>query len=118
MLALFAGTGGLPPALLGRLAMRPLVCALDGHPPDGVAPDIVFRIETLGTLLADLRARRDRGLFRRGGVAPRDRPRGHRRGDGCRWCRFCNGRCGGRRRRAARGDRGFRGGRACGARRA
>jgi hypothetical protein len=57
MLALFAGTGGLPPALLARLGTRPLVFSLDGHAPQGIAPDIVFRVERLGTLIADLKAR-------------------------------------------------------------
>jgi len=56
MLALIAGTGDLPPALIERLATRPLVCALQGFGP-AVTPDITFRIEQLGTFLSDLRAR-------------------------------------------------------------
>lgn len=58
MLALFAGTGALPAAIL---AQRPeaLVCEMAGVPvsaPEG-AIRIGYRIETLGTLLAELRAR-------------------------------------------------------------
>lgn len=56
MLALIAGTGELPPALLARLTLRPLVCALAGFRP-AVTPDITFRIEHLGSFLADLRVR-------------------------------------------------------------
>ena len=56
MLALIAGTGDLPPALVARLPQRPLVCALAGFRP-AVTPDITFRIERLGSLLVDLKAR-------------------------------------------------------------
>ncbi len=56
MLALIAGTGNLPPALLARLPQRPLVCALAGFTPQ-ITPDVTFRIEHLGSFLADLRAR-------------------------------------------------------------
>jgi DUF1009 family protein len=56
MLALIAGTGDLPPALVARLAARPLICALDGFRP-AVTPDLTFRIEQLGSFLADLKAR-------------------------------------------------------------
>ncbi len=56
MLALVAGTGALPVALLARLTERPLVCALAGFRP-AVTPDVTFRIEHLGSFLADLRAR-------------------------------------------------------------
>lgn len=60
MLALIAGTGALPATLYARLAadgVAPLVCMLDGFTPDiaGVTPKS-FRLETLGTLLADLKA--------------------------------------------------------------
>ncbi|WP_432256171.1 LpxI family protein [Limimaricola sp. AA108-03] len=58
MLALLAGTGTLPGAIL---AERPgaLVCEMAGVPvtaPEGTER-LGYRIETLGTLLADLRAR-------------------------------------------------------------
>ncbi|MEO1640436.1 MAG: UDP-2,3-diacylglucosamine diphosphatase LpxI [Pseudomonadota bacterium] len=56
MLALIAGTGDLPPALIARLPERPLVCALQGF-TSSVTPDITFRLETLGTFLEDLRER-------------------------------------------------------------
>lgn len=56
MLALIAGTGDLPPALVARLPERPLICALAGFMPS-VTPDITFRIEHLGSFLADLKAR-------------------------------------------------------------
>lgn len=60
MLALIAGTGGLPGALLERLEGVPvLLCEVAGHPadcPEGV-PRLVFRFEGLGRLLADLKRR-------------------------------------------------------------
>lgn len=57
MLALIAGTGALPAEIVSHLPRPPLVCALAGHEPDGLDADIVFRIETVGTLLADLASR-------------------------------------------------------------
>ncbi len=56
MLALIAGTGDLPPALIARLGERPLVCALEGFDP-AITTDVRFRLEHLGTFLADLGAR-------------------------------------------------------------
>jgi UDP-2,3-diacylglucosamine hydrolase len=56
MLALIAGTGDLPPALLARLEERPIVCALQGFAPQ-ITPDITFRIEHLGSFLAHLTVR-------------------------------------------------------------
>lgn len=56
MLALIAGTGDLPVAIHAALPEKPLVCALDGFVPK-LAPDITFRIEHLGSFLADLKAR-------------------------------------------------------------
>ena len=56
MLALIAGTGDLPPALVARLPQRPLICAMRGFAPN-LAPDITFRMEHLGSFLTDLRAR-------------------------------------------------------------
>lgn len=53
MLALIAGTGDLPPALMARLPRRPLVCALAGFRP-AVTPDLTFRIEHLGSFLKTL----------------------------------------------------------------
>lgn len=60
MLALIAGTGDLPPALVARLPQRPLICAMDGFEP-AVAPDLRFRIEHLGSFLQTLK---DRGVTR------------------------------------------------------
>ncbi len=62
MLALFAGTGALPGLLVAALAQegdRPVVCYMDGFAPDLPADleRIAFRIEHLGTLLKELRAR-------------------------------------------------------------
>ncbi|SFR40113.1 hypothetical protein SAMN04488005_1452 [Yoonia tamlensis] len=56
MLALIAGTGDLPPALVARLPQRPLICAMRGFAPK-LTVDITFRMEHLGSFLADLRAR-------------------------------------------------------------
>ncbi|PJI91945.1 hypothetical protein BC777_0786 [Yoonia maricola] len=58
MLALIAGTGDLPPALVARMAVRPLVCAMAGFRP-ALTPDLTFRIEQLGSFLNALR---DRGV--------------------------------------------------------
>ncbi|MGY9050074.1 hypothetical protein P775_15215 [Puniceibacterium antarcticum] len=57
MLALIAGRGALPAAVAGAQEMRPLVCTLDGYAPDGLAADVTFRLETLGSLLAELHRR-------------------------------------------------------------
>lgn len=57
MLALIAGSGALPAVLAASVeakGARVIVAALDGHPPEGLVPDRTFRLETLGTLLADL----------------------------------------------------------------
>ncbi|MDR7125281.1 UDP-2,3-diacylglucosamine diphosphatase LpxI [Pseudotabrizicola sp. 4114] len=44
--AVIAGAGRLPAAVAGALE-APLVCALDGFVPDGLAVDMVFRVERL-----------------------------------------------------------------------
>lgn len=46
-LALIAGRGGLPAALVAALDGRPMICALDGFAPDGLAADMTFRVERL-----------------------------------------------------------------------
>jgi UDP-2,3-diacylglucosamine hydrolase len=56
MLALIAGTGGLPAALVARLPVRPVVCAMDGFAPELVV-DVPFRIEHLGSFIDALIAR-------------------------------------------------------------
>jgi DUF1009 family protein len=55
-LALIAGAGALPAALAATLAERPFIAALDGFPPEGLAPDLTFRIERLYPFFAALHA--------------------------------------------------------------
>lgn len=55
-LALIAGSGGLPAAIAQAQEAAPVVCALEGHAPDGLTVDEVFRLETLGSLLKRLGA--------------------------------------------------------------
>lgn len=57
MLALIAGAGALPAAVAGAQEVPPLVCAMEGFAPDGLVPDLSFRLETLGTLLERLTER-------------------------------------------------------------
>jgi len=45
--ALIAGAGGLPAHLAAAMPTRPLVAALDGFMPSGIAPDLTFRVERL-----------------------------------------------------------------------
>ena len=46
-LALIAGRGALPAAIVASCAVRPLVCALHGFAPDGLTPDLIFHLERL-----------------------------------------------------------------------
>ena len=55
MLALIAGEGALPAALVERLPSRPMILSLQGFRPDGVEVDRVFRLEKLGSVLKQLR---------------------------------------------------------------
>lgn len=58
MLALIAGTGGLPGALVARLTEPVLVCEMAGFPAEVTGPErLVFRVERLGAFLAALKAR-------------------------------------------------------------
>ncbi|MEE4189742.1 MAG: UDP-2,3-diacylglucosamine diphosphatase LpxI [Roseobacter sp.] len=57
MLALVSGRGGLPARVAAEQAVPPLVCALAGFEPDGLKPDVTFRLEHLGSLLATLKER-------------------------------------------------------------
>jgi DUF1009 family protein len=59
MLAIVAGEGHLPGALISRLAETPVVGALQGFLPDDVQVDLTFRLETLGSFLVALK---DRGV--------------------------------------------------------
>lgn len=53
-LALIAGAGALPAALVAALPARPFVAALEGFPPQGLVPDLTFRIERLYPFFAAL----------------------------------------------------------------
>ena len=53
-LALIAGNGALPAQVVAAQAERPLVCVFGDSAPDGLAADLSFRLETLGSLLLDL----------------------------------------------------------------
>ncbi len=57
MLALIAGKGVLPDAVVAALPDRPLICAMEGFEPQGLRADVVFPLEQLGSFLADLKAR-------------------------------------------------------------
>jgi UDP-2,3-diacylglucosamine hydrolase len=59
--ALIAGRGGLPLALVAAMEERPLIAALEGFAPAGLAPDLTFRIERLVPFLDALE---DRGVTR------------------------------------------------------
>ncbi len=68
MLALVAGRGGLPGRIARGLADPPLVCALAGFEPDGLASDLTFRLEQIGSLLQELQARSVREVCFCGGI--------------------------------------------------
>ncbi|MDT8855392.1 UDP-2,3-diacylglucosamine diphosphatase LpxI [Paracoccaceae bacterium Fryx2] len=54
-LAIIAGRGALPGLLVAALpGPAPLVAALDGFAPDGLTPDITFRVERLALFLRHL----------------------------------------------------------------
>ncbi|SDG28628.1 LpxI family protein [Alloyangia pacifica] len=56
MLALIAGQGDLPLAVIEALPEPALICAMESSPPDRVAADHLFRIEKLGSFLRWLKA--------------------------------------------------------------
>jgi UDP-2,3-diacylglucosamine hydrolase len=56
-IALIAGQGDLPRAIVGAMAAPPLVCVLDGFAPNGLGADITFRLERLAPFLRDLLGR-------------------------------------------------------------
>ncbi len=56
MLALIAGQGGLPGAIVAALPERPVICAVEGFAPEGLEADRWIRLEHLGSTLADLKA--------------------------------------------------------------
>jgi DUF1009 family protein len=53
-LALIAGAGALPAALAAALPERPFVAVMEGFAPEGLAPDLTFRIERLYPFFAAL----------------------------------------------------------------
>lgn len=57
MLALIAGRGLLPDYVVKAHDGPVLVAALEGFAPDRLTPDITFRVERLGSFIADLKAR-------------------------------------------------------------
>ena len=59
--AIIAGRGGLPAALVAVLPEPALVTCLEGFPPDGLAPEMSFRVERLVPFLRELQ---DRGVSR------------------------------------------------------
>ena len=71
-LAIIAGRGGLPAALVAALAEPPLICTLDGFNPDGVVVDQVFRVERLALFL---RLLEDQGVTRVAFAGAVQRPR-------------------------------------------
>ncbi|KAA0921034.1 LpxI family protein [Aquicoccus porphyridii] len=71
MLALIAGRGHLPDKVVAALGERPIICAMEGCLPDRLDPDLVFRLETLGTLLRILAERGVTGVCFCGAI---DRP--------------------------------------------
>ena len=52
--AIIAGRGALPAALAAAMAEPPLIAALDGFVPEGLAVDMVFRVERLVPFLRAL----------------------------------------------------------------
>lgn len=71
MLALIAGRGRLPELLAERVRQegRGLIyCAFHDAPAGAVAPDIVFRLETLGSLIRALKARQVDEVCLAGGI--------------------------------------------------
>jgi DUF1009 family protein len=59
--AIIAGRGRLPASLVAAMDAAPLVAALDGFAPEGLVPDLSFRVERL---VLFLRLLEDRGVSR------------------------------------------------------
>ena len=57
MLALICGQGALPGLILRNSSHVPVIAALEQFRPEGLAVDLTFRLETLGTFLNELKAR-------------------------------------------------------------
>lgn len=56
-LALITGSGALPAVVAAAVDPAPVICSLEGFLPDDVTPDLVFRLEHLGSLIDTLRER-------------------------------------------------------------
>lgn len=56
MLALIAGQGDLPRAVVAAMPRPPLICVLDGMAPQDMTADYVIRLERLGSFLHWLKA--------------------------------------------------------------
>ena len=68
-LALVCGTGTLPHVIATAQETAPVVCVLEGNAPEDLAADLTFRLETIGGLLADLKARDVTEVCLCGGIA-------------------------------------------------
>lgn len=55
-MALIAGRGDLPMLVASGAETAPLVCGYEGVSLSGLEPDLTFRLETLGSLLLELKA--------------------------------------------------------------
>ena len=55
MLALISGQGALPKLIAKACTKRPFIAALENFLPNDLVPDLVFRLETLGTFLTDIK---------------------------------------------------------------
>ena len=55
MLVLISGQGALPALIVAASKERPLIASLEQFLPDDLAPDLIFRLENLGTFLDSLK---------------------------------------------------------------
>lgn len=69
MLALIAGQGRLPRILVDRLTSVPHIASLEGFDPEDLTPDRRFRLETLGSLISDLKSAGITEVCFAGGIA-------------------------------------------------
>ena len=70
--ALITGQGGLPAALVAAMPERPLIAAFGDFTPEGLTPDLRFRVERLSPFLDALH---DRGITRVAFAGAIQRPR-------------------------------------------
>ena len=55
MLALISGQGALPALIVATSKQRPIIASLEQFLPDELVPDLIFRLENLGTFLDSLK---------------------------------------------------------------